>query len=111
MNTTFNYLDNLDFAVTVCDCEGIVLYQNGQSLKRDGNAMGKNLYECHKAASGEIIRRLIETGSCNTYEVIKHGQKRLIHQTPWLTEDGQIGGLIETSILLPDDLRTFNRDQ
>ena len=42
---TFNYLDTVNFAATVCDKEGIVLYQNERAIKRDGDVIGKNLYD------------------------------------------------------------------
>ena len=48
----FSYLDTVDFAATVCDKEGVVLYQNARAIERDGNVMGKNLYDCHGEKTG-----------------------------------------------------------
>ena len=47
MKQTFDYLENVAFAATVCDKEGIVLYQNAVARRRDGKVIGKNLYNCH----------------------------------------------------------------
>lgn len=111
MKQTFDYLENVAFAACVCDAEGVVLYQNSRSIKRDGSVVGKNLYNCHNAHSGQMIRRMIETGESNTYEIIRHGKRRLLHQTPWYeVVDGPVSGLIELSIDLPDEYPTFNRD-
>ena len=48
MKQTFDYLENVAFAATVCDKEGIVLYQNAVARRRDGEVIGKNLYNCHR---------------------------------------------------------------
>lgn len=36
MKQTFDYLENVGFAATICDKEGIVLYQNEVARQRDG---------------------------------------------------------------------------
>ena len=112
MEKTFDYLENVAFAATVCDKDGVVLYQNAPARKRDGGVVGQNLYDCHGKKSREMIRHMIETGESNTYEIIKHGKRRLLHQTPWFEEPGgEVAGLIEISIELPDEYPTFNRDK
>ena len=112
MEKTFDYLENVAFATTVCDKDGVVLYQNAPARKRDGGVVGQNLYDCHGKKSREMIRHMIETGESNTYEIIKHGKHRLLHQTPWFKEPGgEVAGLIEVSIELPDEYPTFNRDK
>ncbi len=112
MEKTFDYLENVAFAATVCDKDGVVLYQNARARMRDGGVVGKNLYDCHGKKSKEIIRHMIETGESNTYEIIKHGKHRLLHQTPWFEEPGgEVAGLIEVSIELPDKYPTFDRDK
>ena len=112
MKQTFDYLESVSFAATVCDKEGIVLYQNEKARKRDGGVVGKNLYNCHTKSSGELIRHMIETGESNTYEIIRHGKRKLLHQTPWFNEEnGEVAGLIEVAIDLPDEYPVFNRDK
>lgn len=112
MEHSFHYLDNVAFAATVCDKEGVVVYQNERAIKRDGDVVGQNLYNCHGKKSQETIRKMIDTGQSNTYEIIRHGKRRLLHQTPWFEEQGgEVAGLIELSIDLPDEYPTFNRDK
>lgn len=84
MKQTFDYLEHVAFAATVCDKEGVVLYQNALSLKREGN----------------------------TYQIIRHGHHRMIQQTPWYEEaGGEVAGLVEIVLDLPDDYPTFDRDK
>lgn len=108
----FDYLENVAFAATVCNKEGIVLYQNAVARMRDGDATGKNLYNCHTKKSGEKIRYMMETGQSNTYETIHHGKHYFIHHTPWFQEpEGELSGLIELDIEIPETHPTFNRDK
>ena len=111
MEKTFDYLETVAFAATVCDKDGVVLYQNERARQRDGGVVGKNLYDCHSKKSCEMISHMIETGESNTYEIIRHGRRKLLHQPPWFDEAGHVAGLIETAIDLPDDYPTFNRDK
>lgn len=112
MKQIFDYLENVAFAACVCDREGVVLYQNARSVKRDGDVVGKNLYNCHNPHSGAMIRRMMETGESNTYAIIRHGKKRLLHQTPWYeAPGGEVSGLIELSVDIPDEYPTFDRDK
>lgn len=106
----FSYLDTVDFAATVCDKEGVVLYQNARAIERDGDVTGKNLYDCHGEKAGQMIRRMIETGTANTYQIVRHGRRKLLHQTPWFDESGAVAGLIELAIDLPANMPVFDRD-
>ena len=45
MKQTFDYLENVAFAATVCDKESIVPYQNAVSRQRDGGVIGKTWFE------------------------------------------------------------------
>ena len=108
----FDYFEHIDFAVTICDKDGIVVYQNEKSRENDGSVIGRNLFKCHSEKSNEKIRHMIATGDNNTYEIIKHGKRFLIRHSPWYdTENGSLAGLIELSIPLPDEYPTFNRDK
>ncbi len=108
----FDYFEHVGFAVTICDKDGIVVYQNKKSRGNDGSVIGRNLFKCHKEKSNEKIRHMIATGDNNTYEIIKHGKRFLIRHSPWYdTENGSVAGLIELSIPLPDEYPTFNRDK
>ena len=45
MKQTFDYLENVAFAATVCDKEGFVPYQNAVARQRDGGVIGKTWFE------------------------------------------------------------------
>lgn len=110
MKQTFDYLETVpNIAATVCDKEGIVLYQNKSAIDRDGDVIGKNLYNCHGPRAGAMIRQMIESGDSNTYQVIHHGKHKLLHQTPWYDDEGNVAGLIELDIDLPDNMPVFDR--
>lgn len=112
MKQTFDYLEHVSFAACVCDKEGVVLYQNARARRRDGDVVGKNLYGCHNPHSQAMIRHMLATGESNTYEIVRHGQRRLLQQTPWYEEEGgPVAGLIELSLDLPAEYPTFNRDK
>ena len=112
MRQIFDYFEYLNFSVTVCDREGIVVYQNICSKANDGDVVGKNLFRCHSQKTGEKIRQLMEMGESNTYEIIKHGKRFLVKHTPWCEETGGVvSGLIELVIDLPDNYPVFDRDK
>lgn len=112
MKQTFDYLENIpNIAATVCDTDGIVLYQNRRAIERDGDVVGQNLYNCHGPKAGAMIRHMIDSGTSNTYQIIRHAHHKLLHQTPWYQTDGTLGGLVELAIDLPDEMPVFNRDE
>ena len=43
----FNWADDTNCAVTVCDTEGVVIYQNKQSISVNGEYRGKSMLPCH----------------------------------------------------------------
>jgi len=109
----FDYFNEIENAVTVCDTEGVIVYMNLASQKMlskysDESLVGKSLYDCHNPHSNEIIKRLITNKESNTYYTIKHEVKKLIHQMPWFN-NGQIAGLIEISIIIPENIQTLQR--
>ena len=68
----YEWAKEMNCAVTVCDAEGIIIYQNDKAVetyKKHGNLIGKNLYECHSERSKEIIRHLLATGGSNAYTI------------------------------------------
>ena len=100
-------------AITVCDINGVVLDMNDKSadtFRDDGGKelIGKSLNDCHSPASVEKIRELLAAGSSNTYTIEKDGIKKLIHQAPWY-EKGELKGLVEISIVIPDGMPHFIR--
>jgi transcriptional regulator with PAS, ATPase and Fis domain len=107
------WLNGIDVAVTVCDREGVIMYMNEQATKTfsaDGGRtlIGKNLMACHPGPARQKIRAIMETGAGNSYTIEKNGVKKLIHQAPWF-QDGELGGLVEFSMVLPSSLPHFKR--
>lgn len=101
--------EELDCAVTVCDTEGIVLYQNRRSREVNGDVQGRSLIPCHNERSRGIIRRLLDEGGRNVYTIEKHGVRKLIYQTVW-RENGVVGGLVEYSMEIPDSMPHYVRE-
>lgn len=98
-----SFFDTLDLIITVTDVEGTILYMNHKAQSVFGNIAGNNLMDCHNAKSQEIIRRLISQNQTNTYTIQKGMVKKLIHQAPWYS-DGQVAGLVEFSIVIPNEM-------
>ncbi|WP_302604718.1 PAS sensor protein [uncultured Alistipes sp.] len=101
--------DELDCAVTVCDTEGVVLYQNLRSREVNGDVQGRSLIPCHNERSRAIIRRLLDEGGRNVYTIQKRGVRKLIYQTAW-RQNGVVGWLVEYSMELPDPMPHYVRE-
>ena len=82
-------------SITICDTEAIVVYQNDISKKTFGSVVGRSLFDCHPPKAAEKIRHLLANDGTNAYTISKKGLKKLIYQTTWKDESGQIQGLIE----------------
>jgi transcriptional regulator with PAS, ATPase and Fis domain len=105
--------DSIDMAITVCDRDGIILYMNEKSaatFAADGGRalIGKNLMACHPEPARQKIVRILESRQANNYTIEKNGVKKLIHQAPWY-RNGELGGLVEFSIVLPADMPHYRR--
>ena len=80
-----DYLKGLNIAITISAKDGEILYQNDSSIEVNGDA--------------------------RVYTISKKGKKKLIYQTPWYEDDAKqvVGGLIEFSIILPDEMPHYDR--
>lgn len=109
----FNWAEDIDGAITVCDAEGTVVYMNRRSretFNRDGQSMvGQSMMPCHSERSQAIIRHMLDADESHAYTITKQGRRKLIFQTPW-REDGQVRGLVEFSFVLPDEMPHYDRD-
>ncbi|MGP1362710.1 MAG: PAS domain-containing protein [Bacteroides sp.] len=97
--------EEFSVAITITDLDGTIIYMNEQSAqvnaKGGGKALvGKQVRDCHTERSKNIIEQLFQ-GATNAYTIEKKGVKKLIYQAPW-KENGQIKGLVEFSIILPE---------
>lgn len=101
----------MNCAVTVCDKEGVVLYMNDKAKKtfaRHGDLIGKSLIPCHNERSRAIITDLLASGGTNVYTIQKNGVRKMIYQTVW-KENGIVAGLVEISMLIPDEMPHYVR--
>lgn len=98
-----DFFDSVAVSMTVCDREGKVVYQNKRAVESLGEARGHSLEECHQAPSWQMIQRMLSEGFTNAYTIEKRGVRKLIYQTPWY-ENGEVAGLVEYSIVLPENI-------
>ena len=109
----FDWAEEIHCAVTICDTEGKILYMNQRSRETFNHAgesrIGTSLMPCHNERSQQIIRDMLANDHTHCYTISKGGRRKLIYQTPW-RENGEVKGLVEISIVLPDDMPHYNRD-
>ena len=98
-----DYFKHQEGSITICNKDGIIIYMNDKSIATFGNKIGQSLFPCHSEKSIEKIHALLQGGS-NAYTIEKNGVKKIIYQTPWKDENGEIGGLIEYSFVIPFDM-------
>lgn len=108
-----SFLNQTNFAVTVCDNDGIIIFMNEKAgkvfEKYGGQALvGSSLLDCHPEPSKTRLKELLRTPRSNAYTIEKNGVKKLIYQTPWST-NGENAGLVELSIELPAEMPHFVR--
>lgn len=108
-----NWLNEVPFAITVCDINGVVLEMNEKSaltFSKDGGKqlIGKSLMDCHSEKSRQMIYEMMQSEKVNIYTIEKQGKKKLIYQCPWYAE-GKLSGLVELSIEIPNDIPHFVR--
>ncbi len=112
MNLHEKILQELPYAVTVCDINGDVIFMNDKSIstfqKGDESLIGKSLFDCHGPQATAKIKQMLAEGGANSYTIEKAGLKKLIYQSPWF-ENGKIAGLIELSLVIPEEMPHFVR--
>lgn len=104
----------MNCAVTVADADCNIIYMNQRSretfAKRGGAALiGHNLMDYHNERSKAIIRRLLDTGGTNCYTIEKEGVHKMIFQSAWRDEAGKVGGLVELSMVIPEEMPHYVR--
>ena len=106
-----DFYKGLNIAITVSKKDGEILYQNDSSLEVNGDARGRDLMQCHNEHSRQIIQHLLDDAATNVYTISKKGKKKLIYQTPWYEDDAKtiVGGLVEFSIILPEEMKHYVR--
>lgn len=109
-----NQLKEVDFAVTLCNKEGIITFMNDKSVltfKKDGGLklIGTNVLDCHPEPSRTKLENMIKNETKNIYTIEKDGIKKLIFQTPFY-ENGVYSGFIELMLELPEQMKNFIRN-
>ena len=108
----FDWAEEMNCAVTVCDTEGVILYQNKPARELyawHGNLIGSNLMPCHNERSQGIIRHMLASGESNAYTIEKEGLRKMIFQSAWFDADGHVGGLVELSMVIPAEMPHYVR--
>ncbi len=105
--------DHFNASVTICDCEGIIVYMNekaaSQFVKYGGkNLIGKNLLDCHPEPARSRLMLMLNRPIDNTYTTEKDGNRKMIVQKPWMDRD-IFKGVIEISFELPAEIPHYNR--
>ncbi|MBO5420106.1 MAG: PAS sensor protein [Bacteroidales bacterium] len=106
-----DWAKEINCAVTVCDKDGVILYMNDkakETFAKHGDMVGKSLIPCHSERSRLIIAELLATGGSNSYTIEKNGLRKMIYQTAW-RENGQVAGLVEISMVIPDEMPHYIR--
>ena len=101
----------MDCAITVCDANADIIYMNDSSRRinsPEADIIGHNLRQYHPPRAIEIIDRLLREGGYNAYTISKRGQRKMIYQAAWRRQ-GQIAGLVEISMVIPEELPHYNR--
>jgi len=106
-------VQELPFAVTVSDTEGIILYMNERSVQtfhKYGGAdiIGTSLFLYHHGPAAVKLRELLDTAATNAYTIEKNGIKKIIYQCPWFDNE-KFAGLIELSLEIPMEMPHFVR--
>ncbi|MBQ0016463.1 MAG: PAS domain-containing protein [Bacteroidales bacterium] len=107
------HFEQLPLAITISDTDGNILDMNERSAqtftKRGGKALiGKNLMDCHPEPARQKLIDLLQNPRINAYTIEKEGQRKLIYQAPWYDGDN-VGGMVELSLVLPDDMPHYVR--
>ena len=107
------WFEHIPAAITVCDNKGVIVFMNDKSIEtfsNDGGAklIGSSVFGCHEHEANEQILDFLEHNKTNIYTIEKNGKKKLIYQAPWL-ENGQVAGIVELSVELPDIIPNFIR--
>jgi hypothetical protein len=108
-----DWIKQFPAAVTLCDCEGVILDMNdkaAQTFESDGGyaLIGTNLLDCHPEPARSKVKNMMAACEKHIYTIEKHGIKKLIYQSPWF-EDGHYAGFVEFSLEIPFEMEHFVR--
>ena len=107
------WFEQLPCAVTVCDRNYAILYMNDRaaemSSKEGGKALvGRNLMDCHPLEAQEKLKKVMASGRPHVFTIERKGVKKLVYEGHWKRR-GRVGGLVELSFELPNDMPNLVR--
>lgn len=96
--------NEVDFPVTLCDKDGLIVGMNKKSIeffKNEGGAdlLGTSLISCHPEPSRTKLLDLLANPRANTYISQNDTTKMLVHETPWYI-DGAYMGFVEILVTI-----------
>ncbi len=111
--TDFSWVKEFPSSIMVCDAEGVLVEMNDKAaaqIEADGGRelSGKSLLDCHPEPARAKLVELLRTRQASVYTIEKRGVKKLIYQSPWY-RDGKFAGLVEMSIVIPEEMPHFVR--
>ena len=114
MNSIPDWAMGTNCAITVADADCRIIYMNEKSRqtfasKGGADLIGTNLIDHHNEHSVAIIRHMLDTGEPNCYTIEKNGARKMIYQTPWRDAEGNIAGLVEISMVIPETMPHYIR--
>lgn len=105
-------------AITVCDCDGIILEMNersAQAFADEGGAVliGTNLLDCHPEPARSKLQAMMRERRTNAYTIEKGGAHKLVVQAPWYHDgpEGEYGGFVEIVIQVAAEMPHFVRGE
>lgn len=110
----FEWADDFNGAITVCDREGMIVYMNMYSKKQfekygGEKLLGTNLLDCHPEPSKIKLAEMLKNRVENTYIVEKNGVTKIIHQSPLFSRK-EFYGIVEISFEINPEMPHFTRD-
>lgn len=108
-----DFFKTLEPSITVCDRNYVLIYMNEKAIAsyRDAGGaalLGQDIRFCHRQASLDKMKNIMETGIPNVYTIAKNGIRKLIYQAPW-KDKGSIAGIVEFSIPIPEEMPHYMR--
>ena len=108
------WLEELPFAVTVCDRNYRILYMNDKAAEgtaKEGgkNLVGKSLMGCHPPKAQRKLRKVMSSGRPYVFTIEGKGNKKLVYEGHW-RKGGNVGGLLEIYFDLPKEIPNLLRD-
>jgi PAS domain-containing protein len=102
------WLEQLPFAITVCDRRYKILYMNemaAENTAEDGGRglIGKSLLDCHPPEAQKKLKEVMASGRPNIYTIERKGVRKMVNQSHWRRR-GRVAGLLEIVFVLPREV-------